>query len=388
MNVITRLHNLGQSIWYDNIERKLLQNGEMARMIEAGEIRGVTSNPSIFNQAISKSNNYDDAIQPMAWADWKPEDIFFQLAIEDIQKTTDLFNQLFISSKQSDGFVSLEVNPTLAYDSEETFQQAALIWKKVNRKNLMVKIPATKQGLVAIRKAISAGININITLIFSVERYSEVIDAYFSGLEDRVEKGLAIDSINSVASFFVSRVDSKIDAILKKLVDDGKLQISDAEKLMGKAGIANSRLAYKLFEEEFSSARFMNLASLGARIQRPLWASTSTKNPIYSDVMYVDELIGEHTVNTMPPKTLDAFKDHGTAVIRIRENLEQAKDLMTQLENLGIVISEVTQQLEDEGVRSFASAFSDLLNTIQSRKNLIQNSLEDLKVPVGKKSCR
>ena len=385
MDVINQLHKLGQSIWYDNIERKLLQNGEIARLIEEGEIRGVTSNPSIFNQAISKSNNYDNAIQPMAWADWTPEDIFFQLAIEDIQKTADLFNQLFVSSMQNDGFVSLEVNPTFAYDAEETFQQALFLWKKVNRKNLMVKIPATKQGLLAIRKAIAAGININITLIFSVERYREVIEAYFSGLEERLEKGLAIDSINSVASFFVSRVDSKIDSNLKMLVDTGKLSVSEAKQLMGKAGIANSRLAYKLFEEKFSSPRFMNLASHGARIQRPLWASTSTKNPNYSDVMYVDELIGEQTINTMPPKTLAAFKDHGTAAIRIREDLDQAKELMIQLENLGIIISEVTQQLEDEGVRSFASAFSDLLNTIQNRKNVMRNSLGDLKIAVGKR---
>jgi transaldolase/glucose-6-phosphate isomerase len=385
MSVITELHNLGQSIWYDNIERKLLQNGEMARMIENGEIRGVTSNPSIFNQAISNSTNYDDAIQPMAWADWKPEEIFFQLAVEDIQETTDLFHPLFLESNKSDGFVSLEVNPTLAYDAEGTFLQAEALWKKVNRKNLMVKIPATKQGLIAIRESIAAGININITLIFSVKRYSEVIDAYFSGLEDRVAGGLTIDSINSVASFFVSRVDSKIDTLIKKLMDLGKIEKSNAEKLMGKAGIANSRLAYQLFEEKFSSLRFKNLSSMGARVQRPLWASTSTKSPNYSDVMYVDELIGDQTVNTMPPKTLEAFKDHGTAVVRIRANLDQAKEHMVQLEKLGIIIDDVTQELEDEGVRSFASAFSDLLNTIQSRKEVIQKSLGDLKIPVRKR---
>ncbi len=356
MNEIDKLHQLGQSIWYDNIERKLLKNGEMERMIAAGEIRGVTSNPSIFQKAIANSTDYDLAIQPMAWSDWDPEKIFFQLAIEDIQATADLFLPLYQETNGGDGFISLEVNPKLAYDFERTFTQAKELWDRVNRKNLMIKIPATKEGLPAIRQAIAAGININITLIFSVSRYEEVIEAYLSGLEDRVKNNLPINDIASVASFFVSRVDTKIDSILESFIKDAKINENQFLELRGKAAVANSRLAYELFEKVFSSDRFDQLKQKGAKIQRPLWASTSTKNPAYYDVIYVEELIGENTVNTMPPQTLDAFRDHGKAEIKIRKNLEHARELFSSLGNLGIDIDEVTQALENEGVKAFETS--------------------------------
>ena len=378
MNEIDKLHQLGQSIWYDNIERKLLKNGEMERMIAVGEIRGVTSNPSIFQKAIANSTDYDSAIQPMAWADWNPEDIFFQLAIEDIQQTADLFLPLYQETNSGDGYISLEVNPKLAYDSEGTFSQAKELWDKVNRKNLMIKIPATKEGLPAIRQAIAAGININITLIFSVSRYEEVIEAYFSGLEDRVKNNLPINNIASVASFFVSRVDTKVDSILESLLSDNKLNQKQFLELRGKAAVANSRLAYELFEKVFSAERFKKLEQRGAKIQRPLWASTSTKNPDYNDVIYVEELIGENTVNTMPPQTLDAFRDHGRAEIKIRKNIENARELFSSLRNLGIEIDAVTQALENEGVKAFEKAFISLLDTINNRKRTIQNNLPGL----------
>ncbi|HSM24518.1 MAG TPA: transaldolase, partial [Anaerolineaceae bacterium] len=327
MNEIDKLHKLGQSIWYDNIERKLLKNGELEKMISLGEIRGVTSNPSIFQNAISKSTDYDDAIQPLAWSDWSAEDIFFQLAIEDIRETCDLFMSLYNQTNGADGYVSLEVNPKLAYDTEGTVQQAKDLWQRVNRKNLMIKIPATKEGLPAIRKSIAAGLNINVTLIFSIERYEEVIEAFLSGLEDRLSQNLAIDHIASVASFFVSRVDSKIDSMLNILDEANQTDKGKTAFLKGKVAIANSRLAYDLFERKFFSERFEKLIKSGAKVQRPLWASTSTKNPNYRDVVYVEELIGDNTVNTMPPQTLDAFRDHGKAELRIKHDQAQANEV-------------------------------------------------------------
>jgi len=378
MNEIDKLHQFGQSIWYDNIERRLLKNGEMERMITDREIRGVTSNPSIFQNAIAKSTDYDSALQPMAWADWNPEDIFFQLAIEDIQDTADLFLPLYKETNGGDGYVSLEVNPKLAYDTEGTLSQVKELWNRVNRKNLMIKIPATKEGLPAIRQAIAAGININITLIFSVSRYEDVIEAYLSGLEDRLKNNLPINHIASVASFFVSRVDTKVDSKLQSLLNDNKINHQEFLELRGKAAIANSRLAYVLFEKVFSSERFNDLEQKGARIQRPLWASTSTKNPEFHDVIYVEELIGENTVNTMPPQTLDAFRDHGKAEIKIRNNIDEASDLFSSLSRIGIGIDSVTQTLEDEGVKAFEKAFISLLDTIDDRKKAFQNKLPGL----------
>ncbi len=357
MNPIDKLHDLKQSIWYDNIQRKLLDNGELAAMIERGEIRGVTSNPSIFQNAISKSNDYDSALTPLAWAGWDAESIFWQMAVEDIQAACDLFSSLYEESGGGDGYVSLEVSPYLANDTEETVEQAKLLWKRVNRPNLMIKIPATKAGIPAVRQAIAAGLNINVTLIFSIERYFEVMDAYLSGLEDRVAKDQPIKEIASVASFFVSRVDTKIDA---RLPEDSQLR--------GKAAIANARLAYEAFESVFKDKRFTSLKEgFQARVQRPLWASTSTKNPDYPDTIYVDELIGPDTVNTVPPPTLESFRDHGKAQQTITKDIEVARNTIKKIESLGILMTEATQELEDEGVQAFATAFASLLNAIEER---------------------
>ncbi len=370
-NPITELTALGQSLWYDNIQRRLLENGELAAMIARGDIRGVTSNPSIFHNAIAKSNDYDSALFPLALSGWSSEQIFWQLAVEDIRAACDLFLPLYTETDSADGYVSLEVSPYLAHDTEGTVAQARHLWQTVNRPNLMIKIPATKAGLPAIRQAIAAGINVNVTLIFSLERYQEVMDAYLSGLEDRLLAGGDIERIHSVASFFVSRVDSKVDP---KLPEDSPLR--------GKAAIANAKLAYDEFRKVFGGPRFGKLQMAKANLQRPLWASTSTKNPNYPDTIYVDNLIGPATVNTVPPQTLVAFKEHGKAAETIMEGLDEARQQIADLEKQGILMSTVTQELEEEGVKAFADAFTALLAAVEERRLLIVARLGGLADPL------
>ena len=361
---IKKLTALGQSIWYDNIQRKILENGEFKAMIERGEIRGVTSNPSIFNAAIAKTNDYDSALTPLAWAGWDAEKIFWQLAIEDIKAACDAFQPLYEESNGGDGYVSIEVSPDVAHDTEATAAQAQQLWARIKRPNLMVKIPATKAGIPAIRKSIAAGVNINITLIFSLKRYAEVMDAYLSGLEERAAAGHPIDHIASVASFFVSRVDTKIDP-----------KLPDGSPLKGKAAIANAKLAYDEYQKTFAGARWEKLKVKGARVQRPLWASTSTKNPAYPDTIYINHLIGPETVNTVPPATLEAFKDHGVAAMTLVRGLDEAHNDIDQLEAAGISMDVVTQELEDEGIKAFADAFTQLLATIDERRKNAASSL-------------
>lgn len=368
MKTTLQLFELGQSVWYDNIQRSLLQNGEMARMIADGEIRGVTSNPTIFMNAITKSRDYDDSLLPLAATGQSAQDIFFHLAVEDIQAAADLFRELYDQSNGGDGYVSLEVSPYLANDTQGTLAQAKALWQRVDRPNLMIKIPATRAGLPAITAAIAAGINVNVTLIFALERYGEVMDAYLSGLEQRAQAGLPIERIASVASFFVSRVDSNVDPRLQQLVDVGGEKGSKASALLGQAAIANARLAYANFKQVFASQRFLNLQAKGARLQRPLWASTSTKNPAYRDVMYVEELIGPHTVNTMPPQTVVAFLDHGKVRPSLEEDLAGARQALADLETLGISLQQVTRQLEEEGVASFSDSFGVLLKAVDARR--------------------
>lgn len=368
MNSIDRLHQLGQSLWYDNIQRVLLENGEMAQMIARGEIRGVTSNPSIFHNAIAKSHDYDQALNTMAWAGGSADQIYDQLTIEDIRTAADLFLPLYEKTNGGDGYVSLEVNPLLAHDTGRTISEAKRLWNEVNRPNLMIKIPATVEGLPAVTEVIASGINVNITLIFSLERYQEVIAAYQEGLKRRIADGKPIDRISSVASFFVSRVDTKVDAALLKIIATGGKKAGAAKKLLGKAAIANARLAYEIFEREFKGPGFQSLQKAGGRIQRPLWASTSTKNPTYRDVLYVEELIGPETVNTVPPQTLAAYREHGKARVTIQENLDACRRLAEDLSRLNISMAEVTQELEDEGVKAFADAFTAMLKTIEDRR--------------------
>ncbi len=379
MESIQKLHELGQSLWYDNIQRKLLLDGEMEEMIRRGEIRGVTSNPSIFNHAIANSGDYDTALKTMAWSGWSVEDIFYELAIEDIRAAADLFRDLYDQTQGGDGYVSLEVSPYLANDTEATTREAQRLWKLVDRPNLMVKIPATLAGIPAIRRSIASGLNINVTLIFSIERYAMVMDAYMSGLEDRVKQGLPIGSIASVASFFVSRVDTKVDQQLEQIIRQEGENAAKARELLGKAGIANSRLAYFLFKEKFGSKRFEQLRRQGARIQRPLWASTSTKNPAYRDVMYVEELIAPDTVDTAPPKTIELFIEHGQARDSIAGTEEQSRREIDEIERLGISMDQVTSELEEEGVKAFSDLFTQLLDTIRKRSTAFQEQLGPLK---------
>lgn len=368
MNATLRLLEFGQSVWYDNIQRSLLKNGALAGMIERGEIRGVTSNPSIFMNAVTKSSDYDESLLPLADSKLSAEEVFFTLAIEDIQAATDLFLPLYEQTNGGDGYVSLEISPYLANETASSLAQAKELWQRVSRPNLMIKIPATKAGIPAIVDAIAAGINVNVTLIFSRERYSEVMDAYLKGLEKRVNNGLAINTVASVASFFVSRIDTKVDALLENIIRAGEPKADEARQLLGKAAIASARLAYADYKKVFTSDRAESLKKSGAQVQRPLWASTSTKNPAYRDVIYVEELIGADTVNTVPPQTLLAFLDHGQVRASLEENLETAHKTITDLQDLGISMEEVTRELEEEGVKSFSDAFTVLLQAVDSRR--------------------
>jgi transaldolase/glucose-6-phosphate isomerase len=375
MNPIEKLTQLGQSLWYDNIQRKLLETGELKAMIERGDIRGVTSNPTIFQNAIVKSTDYDAALVPLAWAGWDAEKIFWQLAVEDIQQACDLFRSLYDETKGGDGYVSIEVSPYLANDTEGTVKQAKELWERVDRPNLMIKIPATREGIPAIRQVIAAGINVNVTLIFAIERYGMVMDAYISGLEDRIEKNEPVNMIASVASFFVSRVDTKIDP-----------KLPEGSPLRGKAAIANAKFAYDTFESIFTSPRFAALkARFSAQEQRPLWASTGAKNPSYSDTLYVDNLIGPDTVNTVPPATLDAFRDHGNASLTITRGLEEAQLFFADLEAAGVSMQRVTQELEEEGVKAFAGAFTSLLDAIETRRKAAVDSIQPLADSVARR---
>jgi transaldolase/glucose-6-phosphate isomerase len=368
---IAALHGLGQSIWYDNIQRRLIENGELARLINAGEIRGITSNPAIFHNAIAKTNDYDSFLLPLAWSGKDAVGIFWSLAVQDIRDAADLLYPLYLSTNKTDGYVSLEVNPLIASDTEETIRQAKILWTRVDRPNLMIKIPATPAGILAIRETIAEGINVNVTLIFSLARYSEVMDAYLDGLERRAAAGLPVDHIASVASFFISRLDTKVDHHLTRLIESQPGQAGHLVSLLGKASVSNAKLAYLAFERRFSGERFSSLRSRhSAQIQRPLWASTSTKNPDYPDTLYVDNLIGPSTVNTMPPQTLDAFRDHGVAEAMLTRNIPQAEQYLQEIREAGIDLDLITDELEIEGVQAFADAYSFLLETIESRRKL------------------
>lgn len=370
--ILNQINQVGQSLWYDNIERKLLRDGSLAAMIERGEIRGITSNPSIFNKAISQSSEYDQDIQLLTARGLSRVEIFESLAIQDIQAAADLFEPLYQQTAGGDGYVSLEVDPTFANQTEETLSEAKKLWKVVDRPNLMVKIPATREGLPAITEAIAAGINVNVTLIFGLDRYQEVINAYLAGLEKRAAAGKSITGIASVASFFISRIDTKVDNRLENLLETiptGK--IPEVQDLFGKVAVASGKLAFELFQQYFGEAanRFQELASQGAKPQRALWASTSTKNPTYPDTYYVDSLVGPGTVNTVPPETLQAFLDHGKAEMSIVQGLDASREIFRKLAALGIDMGQVTDELEREGVKAFAEAYTSLLDSLAQRMN-------------------
>lgn len=334
-------------------------------------LRGMTSNPTIFEKAIAGSRDYDQDLQRLVADGKTTEEIYESLAIDDIRKAADMLYPVYDQTKGSDGYVSLEVNPDLAFESETTVSEARRLWVTVDRPNLMIKIPGTVAGLIAIRQALAAGVNVNVTLIFSLKRYSKVMEAYLNGLEDRLAAGKPISGIASVASFFVSRVDTKVDKRLEQL---NRAHLDRPERLAnlpGKAAVANAKLAYAQFREVFENERFKKLQAHGARLQRPLWASTSTKNPAYSDILYVQELIGRHTVNTLPQQTLEAFLDHGQVSLTIEEGLDQARFTLETLEDIGISMDQVTQELEDEGVAAFAHSYASLLESIATKRRML-----------------
>jgi transaldolase len=359
-NPLMELNKAGQSPWLDNIRRGMIRTGELARMIQDFCLRGVTSNPSIFEKAISGSTDYDEAIlEFVSQRQGSPAELFDSLAIQDIQDTADIFLPVFKESRGGDGFVSIEVAPSLANDTQGTLAEARRLFRTVGRPNVMIKIPGTLEGLPAIEQAIYDGININITLLFSLARHEQVVEAYLKGLERRVREGRPIAGIASVASFFVSRVDTKVDKLLEN---------ASAKALQGKAAIANAKLAYQKYKEVFNSRRFKALQEKGARTQRLLWASTSAKNPAYRDVIYVEELVGPDTVNTMPQATLSAFKDHGRVRLSLEEEISGAKETLESLKKVGVDMDRVTRELEMEGVKLFADAYDALLKCVAEKQ--------------------
>ncbi|MGA9761738.1 MAG: transaldolase [Gaiellaceae bacterium] len=358
---LQQLSELGQSVWIDSLSREMLESGELERLIREDSVSGVTSNPSIFQKALSEGDWYDTELRELTSLDGNTREIFFRLAENDVRQACDLLRPVHEKTGGSDGYVSIEVDPTLAYDSERSYEQTLRFHSDIDRPNLYVKIPATRPGLPAIEDAIAAGHSVNITLIFSLQRYAEVVDAYLRGLERRVAAAGDIRQINSVASFFVSRVDSEADKRLDEIGTPAALA------LRGKLAVANAKLAYRHYQEVFSSERWQYLVSKGARAQRCLWASTSTKNPDYSDTLYVSELIGPDTVNTMPIETVRAFQDHGTVKETLTQGVDEAERLLEQIEAVGVSYTAVVDVLEAEGVQKFEDSFAELLSGIEKK---------------------
>ncbi len=360
-NPLRQVHQLGQSIWLDDIRRSWLREGHLARLIADDALAGVTSNPAIFAKAISEGAEYNDAITTLARAGRSINDIYEALALEDVQAAADLFQSTYREAGGGDGFVSLEVSPHLADDTEGTVAEGLRLWQAFNRPNAMIKVPGTRAGLPAITELIAAGVNINVTLLFSVQRYREVVDAYLKGLEQRVAAGKPIENVASVASFFLSRIDTLVDAKLDQM------NTPEAKARRGRAAIASARLAYQYYKEWVSSDRWRALAAKGAKPQRLLWASTSSKDPAYKDTMYVEALIAPNTVNTLPPATVDAYRDHGEPAVRIEDDLDEAKQTVQVLRDMGIDLEAVSEQLEREGVKKFKEPFDALLAGLAKR---------------------
>lgn len=374
------LNEIGQSIWLDNLRRSLLEGGELKALIQDG-LKGLTSNPAILEKALAGSTDYDEQVKALeSHKDLDAKALYEKLTIHDIQKAADLFADVYKSSNGTDGFVSLEVSPYLANDADGTLTEARRLWKEVDRANLLVKVPGTDAGLIAIKQLISEGINVNVTLLFARAKYERVLEAYISGLEARVKTNLPIDKISSVASFFVSRIDSAVDALIEKKLSDPKLGDKDREplnKIAGTIAVANAKMAYQHYKTVVESQRWKDLVAKGAQVQRVLWASTGTKNPKYSDVRYINELIGKNTVNTVPPATLDAFIDHGTVALTLEDGLKEARASLELLASQGISLDQVTSDLLDEGRKLFEEAFDRLLaNVEKKRTGLLANLLD------------
>jgi transaldolase len=370
-NRLQQLHAAGVSIWLDYIDRTILFDGDLERRIREDALTGMTSNPTIFEKALAEGEAYDEQLGS-AKAGLSPWDLFEAVETEDVRRACDLFAPVYEATNGKDGLVSIEVSPGVANDVRATVEEGKRLWKTVDRPNVMIKVPGTETGAVSVRELLTEGVNVNITLLFSVDAHRRVMEAFFDALEARAAKGQPIDHIASVASFFVSRVDSavdkRLDVLIPTLPEDRR---AHAESLKGKAAIANAKMAYRAFQQLFSGPRWDALAAKGARVQRPLWASTSTKNPKYRDVMYVEQLVGPDTVNTMPPATIEAFRDHGEVARTVDADVDAAERVLADLTALGIDMQQVTDQLLTEGIASFQKSFDGLLGGIEKKMSAL-----------------
>jgi transaldolase len=360
-NPLKKVEALGQSIWLDYIRCDLITSGKLRHLIELDGLSGMTSNPSIFEKAIAESKLYDKAISEIALKEKNIKVIYETICLRDVQNAADEFKTIYEKTGGKDGFVSLEVNPHLAHDTDGTIKEARRLWTSLNRPNVLIKVPATDEGLPAIRQLISEGINVNVTLLFALQRYREVTEAFIAGITDRIDKGKQVNKIASVASFFLSRIDAVIDPKEADFVALGGEQAHFATKIRGQVAISSAKVAYKIYQEKFETEEF---AKLGALPQRLLWASTSPKNPDYSDIKYVEALIGSNTVNTIPLKTLEAYRDHGEPVSLLKENVEQASWVLSELSEVGIDFNEITNKLEDDGVKKFSASYDQLIKAL------------------------
>jgi transaldolase len=372
-NRLVQLHEAGQSVWLDYVDRELLNDGSLDQLIREDALMGMTSNPTIFEKALSSGHEYDAQIAESA-SERTAADLFELIETDDVRTACDKFAETYKQCGGKDGFVSIEVSPSVAHDAGETVEEAHRLWATVDRPNLMVKVPGTVEGAKAVRRLIADGVNVNITLLFAVAAHDRVIESYLAGLEDRVTLGKPIERLASVASFFVSRVDSEVDKRLDALIASGGDQTA-LTALKGKAAIANATLAYRLFQRRFAGPRWEALAARGAQLQRPLWASTSTKNPAYRDVLYVEELIGPHTVNTMPPATIDAFRDHGVVARTVDRDIARAEANLAALEAVGISLADVTEKLLADGIASFQKSFDTLIAGLERKTHELGHEL-------------
>src|SRR5215470_16287874 len=374
-NPLKRLNELGQSVWYDYIRRDLYTTDKLSRLIQDDGLSGMTSNPTIFQKAIAETDLYDSEIRRFAEKERAPARLFERLAVEDVSRAADVFRPVYDKARGNDRFVSIEVAPQLAHDTEGTVEEARRLWKECDRPNVMVKIPGTAEGVPAIRRCLAEGININITLLFSVARYREVMEAFLSAMEERVAGKKDVAKIRSVASFFVSRVDTnadkKLDAVAKNTAASETVR-SRARALRGKLAIANARLAYQAYEEVFGGGRFKALKAAGVATQRPLWASTSTKDPAYPELYYVEALIAPDTVDTMPPETFDAYRDHGDPNVRIHDDLSGARDAFKGLAEVSVDEKQIFRELEDEGVKKFSDSYDSLLTALEQKEKAMR----------------
>ncbi len=368
-NPVYQIKDFGQSIWYDNIERSILTSGKLEKMVEEDGVCGVTSNPTIFEKAITQSKEYDSEIEELTQKNKTPEEICESLTIKDVTLAADILYKIYMETERKDGYVSIEVPPKYAYDIDQTIDEAQKLFMRIGRENIMIKVPATKEGAVAIERLISKGINVNATLIFSFYHYENVARAYIKGLEGFSREGGDLKRVASVASLFVSRIDTLVDKKISALIESEKdpERKRDLQRLLGKAAVANSKKVYQKFKEIFSQEKFKDLEKRGARVQRPLWASTSTKNPTYGDVKYVAELIGPDTINTIPQVTLDAFRDHGKPELSLEDNLDGVEEVLSRMKKAGLDLEEVCETLQKNGVDAFEKSFQNLIATLKEK---------------------